>query len=83
MRPDELPERTGTLVIRAWLESSRSELIARITGRADVLSGEDETSVTVVGSEAATEVVRDWLVEFEQRTGEAELPADPGDRPRA
>lgn len=70
--PDEQQRRTGVLVIRAWREAERPELIARITGRTDVLD-EAESSVTVAGSAAAARVALEWLEALERDGG-------PGDR---
>ena len=54
------------LVIRVWRERASGRLVARISGRADVLV-DDETSVTVTGSAAVSRVVDEWLDEFERR----------------
>jgi hypothetical protein len=70
-------ERTGVVVVRAWKRFGSKPLRARITGRRDVLH-DDETSVTVAGAERASQVVRDWLVAFEE---DEEPGADAGDAP--
>ena len=58
-------ERVGVLVIRVWMEPADATLVARISGRSDVLVDGD-TSMTVTGSEAVGRVVDDWLVAFER-----------------
>jgi hypothetical protein len=58
-------ERTGVLVMRAWVEAEESMLRARITGRLDV-TAPHETSFAVVGVDSAAEVVRGWLEELER-----------------
>jgi hypothetical protein len=60
-------ERVGVLVIRAWVEPADGTLVARLSGRTDVLA-DDETSVTVTGSDAVGQAVYDWLVAFERAT---------------
>jgi hypothetical protein len=70
-------ERTGVLVIRTWKRVGSKLLRARITGRRDVLRGE-ETSVTVAGAEWASKAVLEWLVAFEQ---EADDGPESGDVP--
>ncbi len=45
-------------------------MLARITGRGDVLAAA-EASVVVTGTEAAIGVVREWLVAFERAGGDA------------
>jgi hypothetical protein len=60
----EEAERTGVLVVSAWLESHGPPLRVRITGRLG-LEASEETSVVVAGAEAASGVVRDWLVQLE------------------
>jgi hypothetical protein len=62
---EEGAERTGVLVIRAWISPDRRELTARITGRRDV-SDPEETSETAAGAEAAARVAADWLAAFER-----------------
>jgi hypothetical protein len=57
-------ERTGVLVLTAWLERRGAPLRARISERRDVRSCE-ERSMFVVGAESATSAVSDWLVQFE------------------
>jgi hypothetical protein len=57
-------ERTGVLVLKAWLEHQGSTLRVRITERRDIRSAE-ERSLLVAGAEAAASAVRDWLLRFE------------------
>jgi hypothetical protein len=57
-------ERSAILVLNAWLEVHGPPLRVRITGRIGV-DATEETSVTVAGTEAASEIVRDWLVRLE------------------
>lgn len=57
-------ERTGVLVLRAWLEQHGAPLRVRITERLELLTA-DERSTTVVGAEAAATTVRDWLLHLE------------------
>jgi hypothetical protein len=57
-------ERTGVLIVRAWMARGSRTLLARITGRPNV-DVEEETTATVAGPDAAAEYVRDWLREFE------------------
>jgi hypothetical protein len=64
-------ERTGVLVLRAWIEPHGPPLRVRITGRLDVHAA-DETSVTVAGAEVASRIVHDWLLQLEQPTAVAE-----------
>jgi hypothetical protein len=64
------PQRVGVLVIRVWLEPAGGGVIARITGRRDVLSADDET-IVVTGDEAAVAVVRDWILAFEHASGDS------------
>lgn len=52
------------LVVRAWVTRGSRTLLARITGRANV-EVSDETTATVSGSDAAADLVRDWLRDFE------------------
>jgi hypothetical protein len=65
----EKAERTGVLVVSAWLEPDGPPLRVRITGRLGV-DAPEESSVVVAGAEAATGVVRDWLVSLEGSAGE-------------
>lgn len=65
MPSEGAPTRVGVLVIRAWVEPGRRTLVARVTGRQDV-EAEEETTVTVTGSEAALAVASDWLAAFER-----------------
>ena len=61
---DQDAERSGILVLNAWLEVHGPPLRVRITGRLGV-DPDDETSVTVAGAEAAAEIVHDWLTQLE------------------
>jgi len=63
--PDQGSERTGVLVIRAWVSAEQRGLIARITSRLDVQK-QAETSQTVVGAEAVTRIAGEWLSAFER-----------------
>lgn len=74
-------ERTGVLVLRAWLEQHGAPLRVRITERLELLSAE-ERSRTVVGADAAAEAVRDWLLHLEglAATG-TPPPANPSETP--
>jgi len=65
--PDE-PERVGILVIRIWLEPAGGAVVARITCRRDLLSG-DEESLVVAGHDAAVGFVRDWILAFQRDAG--------------
>ena len=59
-------ERTGLLVIRAWLEANEEpRLRARITRTLDV-ARRDETSTVVATPAEVTGAVADWLDEFLQ-----------------
>lgn len=51
------------LVVRVWLEPAGDGLVARITGRRNVLT-DDEEAVVVTGGEAAVGVVREWIAAF-------------------
>lgn len=63
--PDDEAERTGVLVIRAWIEPERRQMIARITGRLD-LGRPEEVSETAAGAAAAARLAGDWLAAFER-----------------
>ena len=69
-------ERTGVLVLRAWLEPDGPPVRVRLTGRLDVRST-DETSVTVAGAGAASKIVHDWLLLLER----APTVVEPGAHP--
>lgn len=56
-------ERTGVLVIRAWIDGEPPSLRLRITRTADVAARDEESTVTASVDEACT-VVRRWLEEF-------------------
>lgn len=59
-----VPERTGLLVIRAWVESDPpGRLRGRITCTLDVISGEGVSTTASTAEEIET-VVRDWLDRF-------------------
>lgn len=59
-----LPEQTGVLVIRVWIErTSPLQLRARITRTSDVRS-RDEISSAASTTEEIETVVRSWLEEF-------------------
>jgi hypothetical protein len=58
-------ERSGVLVVRAWIEADEILLRARITGRLDALRTE-ETVETAAGVDHAAAVVRRWLEAFER-----------------
>jgi hypothetical protein len=62
--PTVPPERTGVLVIRAWIEGERPSLRLRITWTLDV-SDPVEQSATTTSVEEACAVVRRWLEGFE------------------
>jgi hypothetical protein len=64
-------ERTGVLVLRAWIERDPDVVRARITGTLDLLA-EDEWSATAAGVDGICSVVRGWLERFER--GEVTLP---------
>jgi hypothetical protein len=64
---DQEVERTGVLVLSAWLEAHGPPLRTRITSHVGLPPAE-EASVTVAGVEEATRVVHDWLVELERRS---------------
>jgi hypothetical protein len=63
---DDDPERTGVLVIRAWIEPAPPGLMVRLTGCLDVLAEDDATNVSevVYGVEAALAWVGVWLAAF-------------------
>lgn len=57
-------QRTGVLVLTAWLEHQGSPLRVRITERIDVRAPEERT-LLIAGAEAAITAVREWLIRFE------------------
>jgi hypothetical protein len=57
-------ERTGVLMLTAWLEHRGAPLRVRISERRDVASSETRT-VFVADAKSAPGAVRDWLVRFE------------------
>lgn len=57
-------ERTGVLVVRAWIEGDPGQLKARITQTIDVASREP-VSTTASTAEQIFASVRRWLHEFE------------------
>jgi hypothetical protein len=69
-------ERTGVLVLKAWLEQQGSPLRVRITERIDLRYSE-ERSLLVAGAEAASNAVRDWLLRFESESSGAPPYDDP------
>jgi hypothetical protein len=56
-------ERTGVLIIRAWVEGDPPTLRLRIT-RTDDLTASDEESTVTASVEEAVDVVRRWLEGF-------------------
>lgn len=56
-------ERTGVLVIRAWINGQPPSLRLRITRTADLAARDEESTVTASVDEACA-VVRRWLEEF-------------------
>jgi hypothetical protein len=56
-------ERTGVVVIRAWIESGAPPLRARITAAYD-LSTDEQTIAVAAGVEEIMAVVRVWLETF-------------------
>lgn len=63
------PERTGALVVRAWVEPGQegAGLRARITYTADVASQEAETVRVAASREEILGTVKDWLAELTRR----------------
>ena len=59
-------ERTGVLVVRAWIEGDPPRLKARITHTIDVTRGEPQTATTASADEICAEVRR-WLDALEGR----------------
>lgn len=57
-------ERTGVLVVRAWIEGDPAQLKARITQTVDVASREP-VSTTASTPDQIFAAVRRWLEEFE------------------
>lgn len=57
-------ERTGVLVVRAWIEGDPPQLKARITQTIDVASREP-AATTASTAEQIFAAVRRWLEEFE------------------
>jgi hypothetical protein len=57
-------ERTGVLVVRAWIEGDPAQLKARITQTIDVAARESATT-TASTAEQIYGAVRRWLEEFE------------------
>ena len=72
-------ERTGVLVLTAWLEQQGTPLRVRITERTDLRSVE-ESSRLIVGAEATSSAVRDWLLTLES---DAPQPSSPNDETRS
>ena len=64
-------DRTGVLIIRAWVEGGSSEpLRAQIRITNDVSSGV-ERSLTLTKPELVCATVMEWLAEIVEGTGEA------------
>jgi hypothetical protein len=59
-------ERTGVLVVRAWIEGDPPQLKARITQTTDVATREPVSSAAST-AEQIYDAVRRWLEEFEAR----------------
>ena len=59
-------ERTGVLVVRAWIEGEPAQLKARITQTADLARGEPISS-TASSAEQIFAAVRGWLEELDDR----------------
>lgn len=56
-------ERTGVLVIRAWIEGEPASLRLRITRTLDI-SSRDEEATAAASIDEACAVVRRWLDDF-------------------
>ena len=56
-------ERTGALVVRAWVVQERDDagLLARISYRADLTAPDDETVRVVASREQVLGTVAEWL----------------------
>jgi hypothetical protein len=61
--PRTSSERTGVLIIRAWVEGDPPTLRLRITRTDDLTAGDEESTVTA-SVEEAVDVVRRWLEGF-------------------
>jgi hypothetical protein len=61
--PTTSSERTGVLIIRAWVEGDPPTLRLRITRTDDLTAGDEESTVTA-SVEEAVDVVRRWLEGF-------------------
>lgn len=72
-------QRTGVLVLTAWLEHQGSPLRVRITERIDVRAS-DERTLLIAGAEAAMTAVREWLIRFESEAAPP-TPENPEERP--
>jgi hypothetical protein len=59
-------ERTGVLVIRAWIEGDPPSLRLRITQTDDIVSRREETRVAASIDEAV-DIARSWLEQFAAR----------------
>lgn len=57
------PERTGLLIVRAWIEAGDEGLRARITRVLD-LAAPEEVVVAVAGPAEVLATVRAWLDDF-------------------
>ena len=65
-----VPERTGVLVIRVWVEREQPpELRARITRTLDVTVREDEVSTVATTTHEIEQTVRAWLASFVSSIG--------------
>jgi len=60
-----VPEQTGVLVIRVWVEGESPRLRARITRTSDV-TRRDEVSSVASSVDEIKVVVHTWLSEFER-----------------
>ena len=59
-------ERTGVLVIRAWIEGDPPGLRLRIT-RTDDIASRHEDSTVAASIDEAVEIARRWLEDFAAR----------------
>ncbi len=61
-------DRTGVLVVRAWIEGKPPSLRIRIVRTLDISGGQEESTAAASIDEACA-VVRGWLEEFVAVTG--------------
>lgn len=61
-------ERTGVLIIRAWMDGEPPAIRMRITHTLDV-AARDETSEVAASVDEACTIVRRWLDELQRRDG--------------